>query len=438
MSSIDPFGGGSPSGGGPFEDLMRNLARLLTSQGPVNWEIARQMAQWAATGGEPESNVEPLARVRLEELLRVAELHVAEATGLPVSSGGLLTARAVTPREWALRTLEDWKPLLEKLASTMTATLPGATGQEEAGEGGAGGSVFGFGPGVGEPGFPAGSGGAGGSGTGGSGGAGGFDPMAQLFSNLPQVLGPFLFGMQAGSMVGQLAYRAFGQYDLPMPRPPRDELMMVPGAIDAFASDWSLSADDARLWICLRETTHHAVLGRPHVRARLDQLIGDYVGAFHPNPNALEERLGEFDPTDATSLQAAFGDPETLLGELQNDEQRRLQVPLRALLSAVVGYVDHVMDIVGRRLIGGYGPLTEALRRRRLEETSGTRILGQLFGVALDESGYERGQAFVRGIVERAGEDGLSRLWRSAHELPTPAELDAPGLWLARIDLPQD
>ena len=96
------------------------------------------------------------------------------------------------------------------------------------------------------------------------------------------------------------------------------------------------------------------------------------------------------------------------------------------------------MDTVGRRLIGSYGPLTEALRRRRLEESSGTRILGQLFGVALDEASYERGAAFVRGIVDRAGDEGLSRLWHSERELPTPAELDAPGLWLARIDLPDD
>ena len=422
MSSIGPFGAGSPSGGGPFEDLMRNLARLLTSQGPINWEIARQMAQWAATGGEPERNADPLARVRLEELLRVAELHVAEATGLPVSSGGLLTARAVTPREWALRTLEDWKPLLEKLAGTMTTTLPGGSGPGTPGEGS---------PGEGSTGGPAGE-----AGTGAGAGGAGFDPMAQLFGNLPQVLGPFLFGMQAGSMVGQLAFRALGQYDLPMPRPARDELMLVPDSIDAFASDWSLPADDARLWVCLRETTNNAVLGRPHVRARLDQLIADYVGAFQPNPNALEERLSGFDPTDPASLQAALGDPETLLGELQNDEQRRLQVPLRSLLAALVGYVDYIMDSVGKRLIGAYGPLTEALRRRRLEETGGTRILGQLFGVALDEASYERGQSFIRGIVERAGEEGLSRLWQSERALPTPPELDAPGLWLARIDLP--
>ncbi len=398
---------------------MRNLARLLTNQGPINWEIARQMAQWAATGGEAERNPDPVARVRIEELLRVAELHVTEATGLPVSSGGLVTVRAVTPREWALQTLEDWKPLLEKLASTMTESLgPDEASGDDAASG------------LGD------AGGLGGLGGPGSGGGGPFDPMAQLFGNLPQVLGPFLFGMQAGSMVGQLGFRAMGQYDLPMPRPGRDELILVPAAIDAFASDWSLSADDVRLWVCLRELTHHAVLGRPQVRARLDRLIGDYVGAFEPDPHAMEERLGGFDPSDLTSLQAAFGDPETLLGELQNDEQRRLQVPLRSLLAAVVGYVDHIMDTVGRRLIGSYGPLTEALRRRRLEETGGTRILGQLFGVVLDEASYERGQAFIRGIVERAGTEGLERLWHSERELPTPAELDAPGLWLARIDLP--
>ncbi len=413
---------------------MRNLARLLTSQGPLNWEIARQMAQWAATGGEAERNPDPVARVRIEELLRVAELHIAEATGLPVSARGLLTARVVTPREWAMRTLDDWKPLLERLAGTVTESLPPATG-------GPGEITGDLGPGgTGSPpsdltGWMGPAGGGGASGAGGGAG-GGFDPMAQLFGNLPQVLGPFLFGMQAGSMVGQLAYRALGQYDLPMPRPRRDELMMVSDTIDSFARDWTLAADDVRLWVCLREVTSNAVLGRPHVQARLDRLIGNYVGAFHPNPQSLEDRLSQFDPTDLSALQAAFGDPETLLGELQTDEQRRLQVPLRSLLAAVAGYVDHIMDTVGRRLIASYGPLTEALRRRRLEENGGTRVIGQMFGVALDEASYERGQAFVRGIVERAGTEGLERLWQSERELPTPAELDAPGLWLARIDLP--
>ncbi len=423
MSSPDWFGSGGPFGGGPLADLMRNLARLFTSEGPLNWEIARQMAQFGATGGEPEANPDPVSRVRVEELIRVAEMHVTEATGLSVAGGsGLLTVKAVTPSEWALRTLDAWKPLLEKLAGRMTSSLnlspPDSEGRDalpgQPGAAGPGGGAFGAGGGMGDA---------------------SDDPMSKLFSNLPQVLGPFLFGMQAGSMVGQLGSRAMGQYDMPMPRPPGDELLVVTSTIDRFASDWTLGPDDVRMWICMREATNHAVLGRPHVRARLDELITAYVEAFEPSPGALEERLTSFDPTDMAALQQAFGDPEALLGEMQNDAQRRIQVPLRALLAIVAGYVDHIMDSVGFRLIGSYGLLTEALRRRRLEESSGTRVLGQLFGVTLDAAAYEQGQAFISGVIERAGEDSLARLWKSAGELPTPAELGAPGLWLARIDL---
>jgi uncharacterized protein (DUF2342 family) len=44
----------------------------------------------------------------------------------------------------------------------------------------------------------------------------------------------------------------------------------------------------------------------------------------------------------------------------------------------------------------------------------------------------------VRGVLERGGKPALQRLWQSERELPTPAEVDAPGLWLARIDLPDE
>jgi putative hydrolase len=384
-------------GGGPLEKAIRDLARMLTSQGPINWEFARQLALMTANEGESEANPDPLARVRLEELLRVAELHVEEATGLPAAgTGGVLSVRAVTRSDWALRTLQAWKPLLETLATALARSSDGAPPVEELGN----------------------------------------DPMSRLLGNLPQAMAPLLFGIQVGSMVGHLATGAMGQYDLPVPRPPGDEMLMVPVAIDGFAHDWSLAVDDVRLWVCLREVAHHAVLSRPHVRARLDELMTAYVNAFEPDASALEDRLTMFDPTDLSSLQQTFSNPEVLLGEMETPAQREVMVPLGALLSAVVGYVDHVMDTVGHRLIASYGPLTEAMRRRRLEDGEGTTFVARLLGVSLDSGAYEQGGAFVRGVVERAGEEGLARLWHSAKELPTPAEIAAPGLWLARIDLP--
>ena len=102
----------------------------------------------------------------------------------------------------------------------------------------------------------------------------------------------------------------------------------------------------------------------------------------------------------------------------------------------MVGVVDHVMDTVGTKLIPSYGMLTEALRRRRVETAESDRFVERLLGLELTQSTYDRGARFVGGVIERAGDAGLARLWESEQMLPSPPEIDAPGLWLARIDLP--
>jgi putative hydrolase len=176
------------------------------------------------------------------------------------------------------------------------------------------------------------------------------------------------------------------------------------------------------------------VLGRPHVRARLEALVDDYVGRFEIDGNALEGSFADIDPTDPSSFAKALS-PETLLGIMQTPGQREVAVRIETLLAALAGYVDHVLDTVGHGLVGTHGRISEALRRRRVESSEGTRFAERLLGLQVGPAQYEKGQAFVLGVVERAGEEGLARLWHSERELPTPPELEAPGLWLARIDL---
>jgi putative hydrolase len=250
------------------------------------------------------------------------------------------------------------------------------------------------------------------------------------------MLGPVLLGMQSGFMLGHLSRRAMGQYDLPLPRRPADQLLVVPANLDAFAGEWSLAGDDLRLGVCIQEETLHAVLGRPHVRGRLEELINEYVSRFEVDPDALEMSLGNIDPTDPAGLQAVLGNPETLLGAMRSPGQQETLSRIETLTAVISGYVDHVMDTTGRRLIGSYSQITEALRRRRVEAGEGDRFAARLLGLELSRGQYERGANFIRGVVERAGDDGLSRLWVDERELPTTAEVDAPGLWLARIDLP--
>lgn len=380
----DPFGG---------MPLFGDIARMLSQQGNATWDAARQLALSVATDGSPESNVDPLERIRLEQLAHIAELHVASISGLPTTFGSAnVSVVPVTRGQWAATTIDAWKPLLERLSGSLApADAPMSAD----------------------------------------------DPMGFL-APLLRMVSPMLLGMTAGSMVGHLAKRSFGQYDLPIPRTPSDELMIVPANLDQFASEWSLAADDLRLWVCIQEIAMHTVLRIPHVRSTLDSMLTEYAAGFEPDPGALEERFSSFDLSDPSSMsmESTFADPELLLGAIQSQAQRELLPRFEAVVGAIVGWVDHVVDTATSSLLSSSTMIAEAVRRRRVESSDADRFVERLFGLELTQATYDRGRAFIDGIVERAGTDGLVRLWESERTLPTPAELDAPGLWLARIDLP--
>jgi putative hydrolase len=403
VSDRGPLG---PEGDDPFKGipLFGDFARMLQQQGPVSWEAARQLAASIATEGSSESNIDPIERIQLEQLARVAELQVANATTLPTSrSGRGLTIEPVTRTIWMQRTLDAHRALFESLAGSLggmpIVLAPGETEDPDLD-----------------------------------------DPTAKMLGSMMQMLSPVLLGMTIGSLLGHLARRSFGQYDLPIPRPHSDDLTIVLGNVDEFGREWSLPKDDLRLWVCVHEVARHTVLSVPHVRERLESLLRRYVSGFEPDPNALENRLGELDVSDPNALQKLpelLGDPEVLLGSMQSPAQRDLLPQLEAIVAVVVGYVDHVMDTVGAGLIGSYGMVTEALRRHRVTADPSNRFVERLFGLDLTQAHYDRATGFVDGVIERAGTDALERLWKSERELPTPAEVDAPGLWLARIDLPE-
>jgi putative hydrolase len=392
------------SGSDDVPPLFRDLARMLQGQGGFRWDQARAFATQLATGGESEPNPDPVERIQLEQLARIAELHVAKVTGLSTSvTGRPLTIIPVNRSTWVHQATEAYRPLFEALAGALAADAGRAAAAPDDDPGG--------------------------------------DPMGAFLGQLMAAAQPMMLSLMAGSLLGHLARRSFGQYDLPVPRPPSDDLVLVAPNLTEFAAEWSLPADDLRLWVCVHEIAHHAVLGVPHVRTALSAALAEYAAGFRPSAVNLEDRLGGLsidehaDLSSLQSLQSAFGDPELLLGAIRSDEQRSVLGRLEVLVAVVVGVVDWVMDSIGGTLIGSYAQLTEALRRRRVEADASDRFVEQLLGLELTRSVYERGTRFVDGVVERAGPEGLDPLWRDERSLPTPAELDAPGLWLARLEL---
>ncbi|MEQ8439972.1 MAG: zinc-dependent metalloprotease [Ilumatobacter fluminis] len=382
----EPF---NPFGAFP---MFGDIAKALQGQGPLNWDAARQFAMLGATEGQPEHNVDPGDRIAYGELARIAAMHVNDVTG---SDDDPPEPRIVTRGQWAAETLEAYRPLFTDLATSL-GQQPGTDVEAPS------------------------------------------DPMMQMMAGLSQMMGPAMMGMSVGSMVGALSQRVFGLHDLPIPRA-KQEIVLVARNIAEFAETWEIPTDQMRLWVLAHELSGHRVLSIEHVRTALADLVRQHVSGFRPDPSAMADSLGGIDPMSSDSdpmeaIQQAFSDPEVLLGAVQSDEQRALQPRLDAAVAAVVGYTDWVVDAVSVRLIGGESlRIAEAVRRQRAEPTPDDVFVEKLLGIRVGEEQVRRGKAFIQGAVDRVGEDGLTTLIETPDSLPTPAEIDAPGLWIARV-----
>ena len=125
----------------------------------------------------------------------------------------------------------------------------------------------------------------------------------------------------------------------------------------------------------------------------------------------------------------------TVTGPSTSSCQRSISAALTAQTTAIGAYVDHITAGIAETLTSSSTALREAWYRHRIAEGKGEQAFAGLFGLDVGQDEVDRGRAFVTGVLERADESALARLWADELWLPTPAEVDAPGLWLARIGL---
>ena len=377
--------------------FFEQIAKAMSSAGPVQWDMARQFAMMTATNSNTEPNVEPTSRIAVQQLASVADLHVRDVTGLSTSdSTQPPVIDVVTRSTWVHHTIEAFKFYFSDFSgnSTSAASNDGLDIDSS-----------------------------------------GIDAM---MSNLTKMMAPAMLGMSVGSMIGQLSLRTFGQYDLPLPREPKSQLLFVARNCEEFANDWSIKVEDMQMWLLIQELTFHSLFRINFVRDAVTNLVKQHVAGFQPNPNALGQRLTNIDVTDtdpAAMMQKLLGDPALLLGNERSIKQQALAPKLDAIICAIICYVDHVVDTVANRILGNGAQISEAFRRRRVESSSQDQYVERLFGIYLTDDQIDRGDKFIAGVIERVGETGLTRLWARDGNLPTPNEIAAPGLWIERINL---
>jgi len=240
---------------------------------------------------------------------------------------------------------------------------------------------------------------------------------------------------ELGLLLGYVAQRVLGQYDLLVPDDDGpaagDRVYYVGANVLALEKRYAFRPADFRLWIALHEVTHRAQFtGVPWLRDYFMEQVHSLLSGIEPDPGLLFAALGR--AVEAISQGRNPVDERGVMGLLANDAQRAAMDRVQALMSLLEGHGNAVMNHLGAHMVDGQARMASVLSTRR-NARGATALLHRLMGLEMKMRQYEVGEAFVQAITDRAGFRALDVAWSGAESLPTLAELTAPDDWLARV-----
>ena len=274
-----------------------------------------------------------------------------------------------------------------------------------------------------------------------------FDPIEDIYRRVQTStsLGTMLMGelsqallsTQMGVLLGYLARRVLGQYDLSLlGKEPvsAGRLYFVEPNIAGVQSELGLDPDDFRLWIALHETTHaYEFEAYPWVREYFNTLLEEYFALL--SKDLLEFGAGFGGVRGVLDrVRGNLTTGENWIEAVMSPEQRALFVKLQALMSIIEGYSNYIMNAVGERLLPSYALIKDRIEQRAANRSPIEKLFIRLTGLALKMEQYRLGESFINRIVALRGIDTANRIWEGPDLVPTLEELRKPELWLERID----
>lgn len=387
-----PFGFGTSGSQGPDEPsewagkapLFAELQKLMSwSGGPVNWDLARQLAISQVAGGDRPVSAEE--RSTVEQALRLADLWLDPLTSLP---SGVRAGVAWSRVEWIERTLPVWSTLCDPVAARVAAAMGAALPSEAQTQAGA------------------------------------------LLGMLGQA-GGLMFGAQVGQALAALSTDVLGATDIGLPLGPPGQAALVPANVEGFGAGLERPADEVRLYLALREAAHHRLFGSvPWLRQHLLAAVDAYARGITIDGSAIEAAMQSIDPQNPESLQEALSggmfQPE------DTPEQQATLARLETALALVEGWVHTVVtEAVGERLPSA-DALGETLRRRRASGGPAEQTFATLVGLELRPRRLREAATMWAALAERGGADGRDALWEHPDLLPAGTDLDDPAGFAGR------
>jgi putative hydrolase len=397
------------AGGGPIDplaalgnpqqiaDALRQFADMMSWQGgPVNWDLAKNVARHAAAaGGDP--SVLDSQRKQVDEALRLADLWLGDVTTF---ASGIRSTQAWSRSEWVEATLPVWSKLCDPIAAKAVEAM---------------GGMFTFTPeDLGEvpPEMRSAMGAM-------AGGLGSLAPMMQQ-------LGGAMVGSQTGNAVGALAREVVSSTDVGLPLGPEGVAALLPSGIAAFGTGLSVDEDEVRLFLALREAAHQRLFGHvPWLRASLLGAVEDYARGISVDASALRDAMPQVDLANPEALREAMSGGALFQPE-DTPEQKSALVRLETALALVEGWVATVVDAAAGHRLPHADALAEAIRRRRATGGPAERTFATLVGLELRPRRLREAAAIWQGLTSERGIDARDALWAHPDLLPTADDFDDP------------
>ncbi len=244
-----------------------------------------------------------------------------------------------------------------------------------------------------------------------------------------------IMSVQLGLLVGYLARRVLGQYDLSLlgkEAVTTGSLYFVEPNIARLERELSLPGEDLRMWIALHETTHaYEFEGNNWLRDHFNSLLEGYF------ENLNEQVRGLRGAAAVKRLAARLKDDTQREGWMElfmSDEQRVLFRRLQGIMSLLEGYSNHIMNTVGGQILPNFGQIKERMEARQKRTAFADKLFARLTGLNVKMEQYRLGEIFVNEVVSKKGINFMNRVWEGPDALPSMEEIRQPALWIRRIE----
>lgn len=381
-----PFGFALPGGpGGPdpndpaqLQQFLAQLQQMLAnpSSGPVNWDLARQVAQQQLTD---DPAVATPQRTAVTEALRLADHWLDPESSLP---SGIRTVESWRRAEWLTNTLDVWAKLCDPVAAQMTNAMNDLVPEQMRAQ---------------------------------------LGPMATMLTSM----GGAVFGGQLGSALGSLAAEVLSAGDIGLPLGPAGTAALIPANILAYGEGLEIPEDQVRLYVALREAAHQRLFGHvPWLRAHVLGAVESYARGIKVDRDAVEEAVGRIDPSDPSTMSEL-----QLEGIFTSDDspaQKAALSRLETALALIEGWVSHVVDRASANRLPDADRLAETFRRRRAAGGPAEQTFSALVGLELRPRRLREATVLWAALAEQRGVDGRDALWSHPDLLPVDEDFADP------------